>query len=97
MSRPDDGVAKGPTLEDAEEQLLNKIHAFLGDVGIGRPGGEGSTSERGFDAGPMVAFALQEGLAGESAEEIYRSWVEWQMEGAVERFDVVQVSANAVL
>lgn len=97
MSRPDGGVAKDTTFEDAEEQLLLKIHAFLGEVGIGRPGGEDSTSERSFDARPMVAFALQEGLAGESAEEIYRLWVEWQMEGAVERFDVVQVSANTVL
>ena len=37
-----------------------------------------------------MRFAMAEGLAGSTAEEIYKSWVEWQMEGAVERFDVVQ-------
>jgi hypothetical protein len=38
----------------------------------------------------MVQFALEEGLASESASEIYRLWVERQMEGAIDSYDIVQ-------
>jgi hypothetical protein len=76
-------------------QVTKKVGVFLDEVGIGQPGAEDSTSARRFDSGPMVRFAIDEGHYDEPAEEIYRLWVERQMEGAVECFDVVQSHLRA--
>ena len=38
----------------------------------------------------MLSFAVEEGLADETAEEIYRLWVERKMEGAIDSYDIVQ-------
>jgi hypothetical protein len=58
------------------DTLQRKIAQFLGDIPIGAPGAEGATSERRFDAGPLVHFAEQAGLHTASAEEIYRQYVD---------------------
>eukprot|EP01046_Picozoa_sp_COSAG06_P027742 COSAG06_NODE_2466_length_6820_cov_19.323613_1_plen_126_part_10 len=61
---------------NAVDTLQRKIAEFLGDIPIGAPGAEGATSERRFDAGPLVHFAEQAGLHTASAEEIYRQYVD---------------------
>jgi len=61
---------------NAVDTLQRKIAEFLGDIPIGAPGAEGATSERRFDAGPLVHFAEQAGLHTASAEEIYREYVD---------------------
>ena len=77
----------GPTAIDAPPALVGKIQVFLADAGIG--GGEGE-AQRHFDYEPMVQFATEEGLAGETAVEIYRLWVERQLEGDIDSYDIVQ-------
>lgn len=61
---------------DPHRALVQKIAEFLGDIPIGTPGAEGATSQRGFDANPLVEFAEQAGLHDATAEEIYIQFVE---------------------
>ena len=75
--------AAATAVTSAEAAIRHKLEVFLGGVPIGKPGAEGSTSERGFDCSPMVEFAMEHGggaeLVGESAEEIYGRYVEWKV------------------
>jgi hypothetical protein len=71
---------------DIPPELSERVNEFLLSVGIG-----GSEEDaRVFDAEPMLRFAINEGLSNAAAEQIYARWVERQMEGAIESFEVVQ-------
>ena len=72
----------------APDALVGEVQRFLTETGIGAGGADGN--QRHFDPEPMIQFALEEGLADASAEEIYGAFVERQMEGAIDTFDVVQ-------
>ena len=78
----------GPAAFDAPASLVGKVQNFLADAGIGAGGG--AATQRHFDYEPMLSFAMEEGLADETAEEIYRLWVERKMEGAIDSYDIVQ-------
>lgn len=78
----------GPAAVDAPPALVGKVQNFLADAGIGAGGGD--ATRRHFDYEPMLAFAMEEGLVHETADEIYRLWVERKMEGAIDSYDVVQ-------
>ena len=74
-----DTVVKRREADRAE--LKAKIDAWLATIPIGMGGAEGATSRRVYDSKPIVEFALSKGLEQESVENIYRLYVEWQMEG----------------
>lgn len=80
----------GATAVDAPPALVGKVQNFLADAGIGGGRGGDGAAQRHFDYEPMVSFAMEEGLADESADEIYRLWVERKMEGAIDSYDIVQ-------
>jgi hypothetical protein len=90
---PEPEPEPGPPLDgDSEEvdlgqtlSLRQKIDAFLGDIPIGRPGAEGATSQRGFDATPLVEFAENANLHDASAEDIYCLFVEAKTREAEEQ------------
>eukprot|EP01047_Picozoa_sp_COSAG01_P068782 COSAG01_NODE_10020_length_2273_cov_4.396504_1_plen_182_part_10 len=62
-----------------------KLEAWLGGVPIGRPGGAASTSARGFEPAPLVAFAHSAGVGGLAPEEIYRLFVENRVKAVEEQ------------
>ena len=68
-----------PSPVDELEGLRQKIHEFLDEVGIGSPGAEGATSNRGFDSAPLIEFAHAHKLHFQTADEIYAEYVKHQM------------------
>eukprot|EP01047_Picozoa_sp_COSAG01_P063383 COSAG01_NODE_8206_length_2874_cov_70.568649_2_plen_426_part_00 len=64
----------GRTHAATADDVRRKLEAWLAGVPIG--GNAASTSERTFDADPMVKFAMESGCDGQPAEEIYRQFVE---------------------
>ena len=86
-----DGKANKGLPPDIPAELSGRVQAFLASVGIGGGGsGDITPGRRSFDAEPMLRFAMDEGLEAAAAEHIYERWVERQMEGAIESFEVVQ-------
>jgi hypothetical protein len=80
-----DGSGSGDVAAGASAALTTKLASWLATIPIGSPGAEGATSQRGYDAKPLITFAMAEGLEDADADEIYRLWVEWQMEEAERR------------
>jgi hypothetical protein len=77
------GAADAPVLT-ARQQLERKMDAWLATIPIGMGGAEGATSQRSYDPKPMVEFALRESHERETADEIYRLYVERQVQDAEE-------------
>lgn len=76
--------AAGAPVLTARQQLERKMDAWLATIPIGMGGAEGATSRRSYDPKPMVEFALRESQENESADEIYRLYVERQVQDAEE-------------
>ena len=76
--------ATGAPVLTARQQLEAKMDAWLATIPIGMGGAEGATSRRSYDPKPMVEFALRESYEHESADEIYRLYVERQVQDAEE-------------
>ena len=66
------------------QQLERKMDEWLATIPIGMGGAEGATSRRSYDPKPLVEFALRESHEHESADEIYRLYVERQVQDAEE-------------
>eukprot|EP01043_Picozoa_sp_COSAG02_P055711 COSAG02_NODE_6506_length_3532_cov_2.090009_4_plen_682_part_01 len=62
--------------------LDTKIKLFLDEVGIGSPGPEGATSDRVFDAAPLVEFAASRGMEAEEPDFIYKAYVSHKLRTA---------------
>lgn len=79
--RSPDNPAKSLT---QRERMESKMDAWLSTIPIGMGGAEGANSQRSYDPKPMVEFGLREGHENESADDIYRLFVERQVQDAEE-------------
>ena len=74
----------GGAVLTVRQQLERKMDEWLATIPIGMGGAEGATSRRSYDPKPLVEFALRESHEHESADEIYRLYVERQVQDAEE-------------
>jgi hypothetical protein len=75
-------TSQAPAATTAQLSLEQRIEEFLAGVPIGSPGATGATSARGYDPTALIAFAVQLGLQEESAEVIYKQFVDARVAAA---------------
>lgn len=80
---------RATTMENYKQIIQEKIDDFLADTPIGKPGPEGSTSERSFDDGKVLLdFAMKNMKGGpkraaeEDVEVIFSEYVNWKQKMA---------------
>ena len=75
-------TSEAPAATTVQLSLEQRIEEFLAGVPIGSPGATGATSARGYDPTALIAVAVQLGLPEESAEVIYKQFVDARVAAA---------------
>ena len=75
-------TSEAPAATTVQLSLEQRIVEFLAGVPIGSPGATGATSARVYDPTALIAFAVQLGLEEESADVIYKQFVDARVAAA---------------